>query len=224
MTLALLALTAGCGEDRRRTLDLPPPAPAIQTHRDARTLEQIWSDLTAFLAERQPEVVASLRPPASDEQLDDLEALVGAELTDDYRALYRLADGQNPAANAPLFVEGFDFMPLDSVIDNWKMLDRIEKGSGPWSTPGSAQGPIWDRWFHPGWIPFARSIGGDHFCVDLAPAPGGERGQVVDVLHDDTPRRHLGYSLRDFLGEFEQGLREGRYVMHAEYGVFSRAR
>jgi cell wall assembly regulator SMI1 len=74
------------------------------------------------------------------------------------------------------------------------------------------------RW-HPKWVPFAYMISGDHYCIDLHPAETGRVGQIIEFIHDDIPRRHLGYSIKDFLGEYETGLRNNKYFMHEEWGI-----
>ncbi len=56
-------------------------------------------------------------------------------------------------------------------------------------------GVVKDRWWNPAWIPFAQAINDDTCCIDLDPAPGGQRGQKIDLVLEETVRPHLAFSL-----------------------------
>ncbi len=211
-----LAVLAGCPN---RSVPFPPVWHfTVATYEEPRPLDQTFADLLAFLKEHHPDLAADLNPPATDAQLDALEALTGQRLPDDFRQLYKLANGQKTAEIA-FFPNGYDFISLERVSQTWSMLKEINDEEGSWAGPAS-QGAVKDRWWHPSWIPFAYMISGDHYCMDLDPAPGGQVGQVIEFIHDDTWRAHLGRSINDYLGEFEKGLRDGTYVLHPEWGTF----
>jgi hypothetical protein len=57
-----------------------------------------------------------------------------------------------------------------------------------------------------GWIPISRSARGrDYLCIDLDPAPGGVRGQIVEYVADDSARPLVAKSFADLLSlYFEQ--------------------
>ncbi len=199
--------------------DTPSWRFAVSTYEEPRPLAQTYADLITFLQEAHPELVADLNPPATDAQLDALEALIGQRLPEDFRQLYRLANGQRQGAT-PLFQEGYAFLSLDEVSENWLLMKSLyDDKQGFWEND-TPQGAVKDRWWHPSWIPFALMISGDMYCIDLDPASGGQVGQVLELIHDDTGRAHLGFSLNDFLGSYEQGLREGTYWYHPEWDAF----
>lgn len=192
-------------------------------YREERSLREVFTALVDYLREHHPAVADSLRPPATESQIENLEQLIGDRLPEDVRELYLLADGQGERQS--LFVEGFQFLPLAEVGRTWQMMSALHQQlsrQGGTEEGEKPQGPVRDLWWHPRWIPFAYHIRGDHYCIDLSPAPGGEIGQILDFIHDDTPRRHLGFSITDFLGELEQGLRSGRYLMDPDSGAFDR--
>ena len=59
-----------------------------------------------------------------------------------------------------------------------------------------------------GWIPIVQSARGrDYLCVDLDPAPGGARGQIIEYVVDDNARPLVAKSFADLLSiYFEQAL------------------
>ncbi|MCW5831671.1 MAG: SMI1/KNR4 family protein [Labilithrix sp.] len=56
------------------------------------------------------------------------------------------------------------------------------------------------------WIPISRSARGrDFLCIDLDPAPGGTRGQIIEYVVDSEARPRVAASFADLLGKyFEQ--------------------
>ncbi len=95
----------------------------------------------------------------------------------------------------------------------------------PYEEPGFRQshtppGVVKDRWGNPAWIPFAQAINGDTCCIDLDSAPGEQRRQAIDLVLEETVRPHLAFSLNDYLGAYEQGLRADTYLYHAQWDAF----
>ena len=213
-----LVVLAGCPD---RSVPFPPTWHfTMATYEEPRPPAQTFAALIAFFREHHPDLVADLNPPATDKQLDALETLTGQRLPDDFRRLYKLANGQNEGATS-FFLDGYKFLSLEEISQDWIMMKKLNaQRFGFWESD-TPQGVVKDRWWLPSWIPFAQDITGSSYCIDLDPAPGGQVGQVIAFIHDDTWRAHLGRSLNDYLGDYEKGLRAGTYVYHAEWGVFT---
>ncbi len=218
MLLGLVVL-AGCPDQSATTS--PAWRYAVASYEETRPLPQTFADLVAFVKERHPDLVLGLNPPATKKQLDNLEALIGRPLPDDFRQLYRLANGQS-GRETPLFPNGYRFLPLEAISHEWVMLKELhDEEQGFWQSD-TPLGVVKDRWWDPAWIPFAQDMTGANYCIDLDPAPGGQVGQVIDHFPEDTDRPHLGFSLNDYLGAYEQGLRAGTHLLHAQWGVFTK--
>lgn len=71
-------------------------------------------------------------------------------------------------------------------------------------------------WWHRAWLPIVSSATGHHFCVDLDPAPGGQRGQVFIFLHDDGKRLLVADSVLEWLSAIARDLERGRYIYEDE--------
>lgn len=157
----------------------------------------------------------SLRPPASEGDLQSFEALLGQTLPQDVRELYRLADGQIPFqfGQTPyypgLFVS-LPFNPLETVTRHWRQARELEAefNSDEFlsSFPPDAI-KIIDS--NRGWIPISDDAGGNHIAIDLDPGPAGNFGQVIITGTDEQERVRVASSLSAFLhwaaGEFEAG-------------------
>jgi cell wall assembly regulator SMI1 len=101
----------------------------------AETLEDAWVRIHAWLWANAPVVLASLRPPATDEQLRDAESALGVVLPSEVRACYRVHDGQRavpmPLRNwpdreeVPGFLYGEQWLSLSLMVEHWRIKHRL---------------------------------------------------------------------------------------------------
>ena len=115
----------------------------------------------------------------------------------------------------------FYLMSFAALVGEWKMMKELfDRGE----FKGSDQRVINDKgvqkvWWNLRWIPFAGNGGGDSYCVDLDPAKGGTKGQVIHFRHDSERRTLLAPSLRAFLFALANGMEDGKYNYDEEEGV-----
>ncbi len=64
-------------------------------------------------------------------------------------------------------------------------------------------------WWNLGWLPLAANGAGDLLCIDLNPAKGGCRGQVIGVSHESAERPRLAKSLGEWLAQLCQHYEAG---------------
>jgi cell wall assembly regulator SMI1 len=159
----------------------------------------------------------SLRPPASEREIDALETLIGQALPEDIHDLYRLADGQIPfqfgrTPHYPGFFVSLPFNPIEIVSQHWqfaaRQLARGEPNTDEFLSsfpPGAVQIQHYNR----AWIPISDDAGGNHIAIDLDPGPAGNIGQIIITGTDEQERVRVASSLGAFLhwiaGEFEAG-------------------
>lgn len=205
--VALAGATAGCG-------GAEPEGDSSEVTR----FDRAWTQLIEYLEIHHPDVDLGLRPPASDEAIRQVEATIGRQLPEPVRELYRRADGQDGAAFA-LF-PGYRFLPLEEVPANWQLLKHPMIWLLGLLPLGDNDPGVRNRGSHPGWIPLAENGAGDLICVDLVPAAGGTRGQLVELIHDDTPRRRLAAGITEMLEQMRQDLASGSLVVHHEWQGF----
>jgi len=110
--------------------------------------------------------------------------------------------------------------PLADVVGTWQMMrDLLEAGdfdSGlNWKHPPlhfHLVTSIRPAWWHLAWLPFAGKQDGEEWVIDLAPAPGGQTGQVIDWEHESGPGHVQAASLEALFATFTDDLEAGRYL------------
>ncbi len=178
-------------------------------------MHQTWKTFDAWLAQHWPEGLASLNPPASDEQIARLEAALGVRLPADYVACLKVHDGQHGYAG---LIDGAEFLSCDAILDQWTVWKELLDGGDFEDTRSSPPPGVRDDWWNPRWIPFTHDGGGNHLCLDLDPAPAGIEGQVIEMWHDadERPLRATGFGA--FFEAYVADVVAGRIVYSEEYG------
>ncbi len=186
------------------------------------TVKELWQGIEAWIRANAPTGV-SLPGGASESDISQVEVATGLEFPNDLRQSYELHDGSN---RIWLFEQGY-LMPLAKphglpkrkqalfrgVSESWKaMNDMLQDGyfsdSGFKSRP---KGPIKNSWWNPKWIPITYNGSGDHVCVDLDPAKGGQVGQVIDWWHERGATNVLAAGFAEWLATLVHRLETGHY-------------
>lgn len=185
-------------------------------------LEQTWERIHGWLAANCPVVLASLGPPATDEQFREAERAMGVELPEGVKAVYRIHDGQRiiPAPVSywpdlrcrPAFLYAEDWNSLADMAKRWQGMKELLDGGTFKGIRGEPRGPIRSDWWHPGWLPLTDDHSGYMKCLDLAPKSRGQAGQVIFWCHDSPERGVLAKSLPEYLWWFALRLEQGEYT------------
>jgi cell wall assembly regulator SMI1 len=182
-------------------------------------VKTLWDRLHTWLRANAPVVLASLQRGASPEQIAAAEAALGVTLPDDFKAAYRIHDGQKEGRRdwPPGFLEGmWWWYRLQDVVADWRSwVDLLNKGTFD-RVRCNPRGPIQAVWWHPRWIPFGSTPSGGNVCLDLAPAKGGRVGQVIVAWNDDD-RCHAATSFTAWLSRFVDELEAGEYAWSDDY-------
>jgi len=159
------------------------------------------------MSERIPELMqhlpahmaATLRPPATPEEIAAIEQVVGSTLPEALRHAYGCHDGQNISESGDIFGD-YRWLTVKGVLSDWRIRQELlEAGAYDELNSGDEGDPVRMDWWNPKWIPFARSVSGDCLCVDLAPGASGTTGQVISVFHDDETREVLAVDFEALL-------------------------
>lgn len=81
---------------------------------------------------------------------------------------------------------------------------------------GEETGVIQDLWWHEFWIPFAEDGGGNFLCIDMAPGPNGNLGQIIQVERDDGAFETEFKSFSEWLKNYRDGLFSGKFMVNDE--------
>lgn len=183
-------------------------------------MEKIWKRIEAWLEENAPDLLADLRPGASDADIKKAERALSCKLPADMADSYRVHDGKRGAVGR-LF-DQWELMQLAHVVKSWKTLKGVadegtfEKAAEAFM--GTSVAPqIKPEWWNPKWIPVASNSSGDFLCVDLDPARGGKSGQIISYFHTDAKRELVAKDFKSFLSGFAKDLESGKYKVEGEY-------
>ena len=159
-------------------------------------LKKLWPRLRAMSQALHPQLPnAGMNPPATLEQIAHAEAQIGLKFPADLKKLYLLANGMNN--NSGLLL-GHRWLPLDdpSWLQRWQLArdaDADPELRGIGKEVRANCNAASERVV--GWFPDRKRIplGESHsdvcLLVDMHPASGGDKGQIIafDVVDDGNP-------------------------------------
>ena len=183
--------------------------------------------ITDWAQAKFPQLLSSLRPGISEDQLDAVETELGRKFPEQLRELYMLANGEADASAGLFF--GLPFIPLDRLKSERKIWDEIAEEAGDssgisdflTSNPANA---IQTRYANRNWLPISHDWGGNHIGVDIGPGPSGTFGQVINFGRDEDNMIVLASSVGAFLAWIADSLEAGNFIIeigsqHAPGGV-----
>lgn len=181
-------------------------------------METQWNHIKDWMRQHAPTLLADLNPGATEADFQALEAVIGTTLPEDFKAFYRVHNGQTPQSMVTLWGNE-ELLSTQRIAEEWKTWKDLHD-SGEFE--GNSSDPdmgIRPDWWNPRWIPLTYDGVGNHDCLDLDPDQDGVSGQVIRMWHDDAVRELLGENMLQWLTYFAEDLQEGRYVYHPEYGI-----
>lgn len=127
-------------------------------------VKELWREIHALLAQQQLPVLEQLLPGASESQLAELEASLGAPL---HRALQESLRVHNGQLEGSVFMNGYRFLSAEEIFDDWDILRNALPPTAALSmsragakTVRSSDSNAWC----PAWLPFMMSDGDGFFC------------------------------------------------------------
>lgn len=151
-----------------------------------------------------------LRGPASSTELESLAQVTGAKLPADFKALYKVHNGQAADKSViPPWRDGdscYHLLSSEQVAQEWKNLNEWQQAGDFEDCQASADDGVQQTWYHHGWLPFATNGAGDYLCCDTAPAKGGKKGQVISYDHESGKRELLASSMKEWLSQVAEEL------------------
>jgi cell wall assembly regulator SMI1 len=185
-------------------------------------MKLIWDRIHVWLAANAPEVLESLCPGATDEQIRAAEREMGVTFPDDVRECYRIHDGQRRLLGRqwpwpPTFLYGAEWQRCEVMLAAWRsMMSLVNDGTfSQWRS--KPKGPIRTEWWHPAWIPLTSNHCGDVYCLDLVPRRGGRVGQIIHWAHDSAERGIEARGFTQWLARFADEMEQGYWMTDPRY-------
>ncbi len=178
----------------------------------------LWQRIDQWLATHAPRILEELKPGASEVDLVEAEATLGFALPEDFKASYRIHNGGGTSLVGLL--EG-----MTEGLSPLKWLSAHEASNEPAdfvANPERKHQPVQPVMWHPGWLVFATNAGGSSFgsdlCLDLAPAAGGQVGQVIEWEQGVGPTLVIAPSFEALLTQWADWLTADVFYFENEYG------
>lgn len=180
------------------------------------TVQESWTRIETWLGTNAPDVLAALNPGASDKSIAEAEEAIGVTFPDDVKASYAMHDGQEP--DGLTLMPNGEFLSLERMREEWDIWkELLDAGDFEGNESSPAKG-VKNDWWNPAWIPITSDGAGNHDCLDLDPAKGGNVGQVITMYHDEDTREIEAPSFAEWLEVLANGLENGDYVLSKELG------
>jgi cell wall assembly regulator SMI1 len=179
-------------------------------------MKEIWEQFESWLTVHWPEGLADLNPPATDQEIEELERGLGVHLPFDFVACLKVHNGQGNMAGG-LF-DNSEFLSTREILSQWKVWkDLLDSGDfkGIYSEPSAG---VRNDWWNPKWIPVTHNGGGDHYCIDLDPTSEGRSGQVITMWHDMGNREVQANSFLLWLDQYVKAVLAGQYIYSEDFG------
>ncbi len=175
-----------------------------------------WDRIEAWLSANAPRVLESLQPGATDEAIKLAESVLGVQFPAAFKESYAIHDGQ--VEEAPGLINGCELLSLERIVDEWSIWGELIAEGEFTGLQSQSDGPVSHEWWNTKWVPITYDGTGNHHCVDLDPAEGGELGQMIVMMHDDPYRPVIAPNFADWLEAFAEDLETGIYVYDEEDG------
>jgi cell wall assembly regulator SMI1 len=179
-------------------------------------MEDIWQRIDTWLETHAPQVFQTLQPGASEAQILAAETALGVQFPEDVRRSYGLHNGQQDYTYG--LCEGREFLSLERIQQEWQVWKSLLDGGDFEGSSGDSEAGIRSDWWNPQWIPLTYDGAGNHDCLDLDPADGGSRGQIIAFWHDASDRTLVAPSFRTWWERYAEDLEAGLLVFSEEYG------
>lgn len=175
----------------------------------------VLARLDAWYAANLPLPQYGFNPPATDAQIDAFERLIGLQMPQSFRDLYRWHDGDSDEHWGHIY--GHPLLSLERVVAEhrlWK--DILEDFDGdPYAIPGASwpEGAVDPAYINPAWLPLTIDGGGNFIGLDFDPWPDGRVGQVIIFGRDEDVKVVLAESLGQFLDWVAGLLESGNFEL-----------
>ena len=180
--------------------DIPETPPVREA---IGSVTERWQTIEEWMEERAPDVLESLRPPASAEAIVEAEKQLGVALPAEYKELLARHDGQEDMGPMVGFCS---LIPTADLVEKRDWLAGLlsESGFDAEQTDDGIATVVWN----PGWVPIGH-FQRDYMILDTAPASGGKVGQIFVCYVDDDRRSLVATSCADLLSRFFRELQDG---------------
>lgn len=188
-------------------------------------MDQAWNKLIKCLdliTDDFKEFNYDLHPGVTDKKIISLENIIKKQFPDDFKAFYKIHNGESTHSNG--IMKGEEFLSMERILEEWNVWkDLLESNSfiddDDDDFVGDPDSGIKDNWWNINWVPFTYDGNGNSICIDLDPSDEGKYGQIIRVWHDDPLRELLADSFTEWIQDYVSQLENNEFTYSEDFGV-----
>lgn len=179
---------------------------ALGKYKKVPSVVKAWNRIDAWFATQIPPDLTPLPCGASDGELRIADLAISHDLPADLKTSLQIHNGTGR----------WDFsvgrlLSVQETVQYWNgQMSCLREGYLMTPKP---HGPIRRVGWDARWIPITDNWEGDCLALDLAPLPGGKKGQVIWVTQESGATRVAFADLTAYLESLADDLEKGAYVM-----------
>lgn len=160
-----------------------PPAPERATieftEADRAEMKKLWADSVGTFETNEP---------ATESEIQALEARIGVQLSEPHKELLRLTNGAEVEFKKgedynEYLTQGWRILATDDIPTIYTHYNLNDEFPDP-EIRNNHAGVLQDHAAHAQWIPFADDLSGNFLAIDAAPGPFGTPGQILEYGND----------------------------------------
>lgn len=166
-----------------------------------------WKKIEKWFKENEPEILGTFNQSATDEELANLEKVVGFELPKDFIESYKIHNGQNTGLvfnSAIIDPKSEGLSSIDRIIETYKMYQGINQYATE-VTENDVERGIKPVYWNKNWLPIMEDGMGNTYFIDLDPTDDGTVGQIILRNHEGPTYELIAKSLKIWIKEFIEG-------------------
>ncbi len=179
-------------------------------------MKETWTKIENWLKQNANHIYNSLNDGANEEDFENLEELINKTFPDDFKMFYTVHNGQESASEGLIDTE--ELLSIERIMDEWQAWKNLYDEGVFYESAVEVDNGIKEKWWHPAWIPLTYDGSGNHYCLDLSPDEGGQKGQVIRIWHDSPERELIANSFTEWVEKFAKDIGNEEYIYSEEWG------
>lgn len=186
-----------------------------------QTIRSAFEALKIAVATVAPNSIENLNPPATQEQLSEIQERVPL-LPADWVEILSLHEGEEMISWISMFPNGMQLMTVNHILENIRYAESNEEYDGTDLVLSGQMdrpiGPVKPISLSKKRVPFAHINGELIWYFDFDPAPGGRAGQIIYEDLEGSVLSLVANSLDHLFEQYQNGLKNGDFFADGDNG------
>lgn len=192
-------------------------------------MEDTLTQIKNWMKIHSPQTLTHLNRPASQAQIDEVEAQIGMSLPHAFKEFLKRHDGEDGETWLALFGNGNQLLSCQAIVEQYALDQKIGRSVYDpemetiafWKDRVAGNvifinGTVKPLMLHPKWVPITCMNGDVLRYIDFDPAPGGTPGQIIEVDPENCSYQVLASSFDALLDHYLAQLLCGEFAVDNE--------